>query len=186
MSTPTTNERPPIIVCKTPDEIIPVLRYELKLRGMEQTELAERLGVSYVTTNRLLNGKSPLSLDQLYKILALLGIGVALAPPRAPVQDVSDVAKRKPPVTLGVTLQSLFNAGMIKAGDILTSIPGENHVIAEVGLRGDLILEDGSEYSSPSSAAKEVRGGTTVNGWTFWGLDGRSLDSMRKELLAGK
>lgn len=33
-------------------------------------------------------------------------------------------------------------------------------------------LKDGREFSSPSSAGKEITGGVAVNGWRFWSLDG--------------
>lgn len=182
-------DRPPIIVCSKPEEIVNVLRYELKLSGLTQTELGEAVGLSMVTINRALNGKSALSIEQLYLVLARLGIGIALAPPKtAPAAAAALVpAKtRKKPVDLGVTLGDLFRAGKIKAGDVLESLPGDWNAVAEVGLRGELILEDGNEYSGPSTAAREVRGGTTTNGWTFWGLDGKSLDEMRHELLEAR
>jgi transcriptional regulator with XRE-family HTH domain len=180
------NDRPPIIVCTKIEEIVTVLRYELRLSGLTQAELGEQVGLSMVTINRALNGKSALSIEQLYTILAHLGIGLALAPPKSsPARNVTAVTKtRKAPIDLGVTLQDLFRAGKLKAGDILESVPGDWNAVAEVGLRGELIIEDGTEFTSPSTAAKEIRGGTTTNGWTFWALNGKSLDEMRKELLS--
>ena len=38
------------------------------------------------------------------------------------------------------------------------------------GLR--FVLEDGTEYRSPSSAGSEVMGGSACNGWRFWSLEG--------------
>lgn len=179
-----TGERRPIIVCKTREEILAVLRHEMKLASVSQQELAEHMGVAYVTVNRLLTGKTPLSLEHLYTVLGYLGIGVALAPPRTGPTDVTaQPRKRKTPVDLGVTVPDLIRAGKIAVGDILNSNQGSFDAVAEVGLGGVLILEDGNEYTGLSSAAKEIRG-TTTNGWAFWALNGRSLDAVRKEYLA--
>ena len=33
-------------------------------------------------------------------------------------------------------------------------------------------LKDGKEFSSPSSAGREITGGVAVNGWRFWSIEG--------------
>jgi transcriptional regulator with XRE-family HTH domain len=176
-------DRPIIIRVTDLNQLVPALRYELGLSGKTQQELAEHMGVSYAITNRMLNGKGVLSVQQLFRLAGYLGIAVQLAPPKDTSSKPAVPEKaRKTPVDLGVTLQDLFSAGKIAAGDILSSAQGEWNAIAEVGLRGDLILEDGAEYTSPSTAAKAVRG-TTTNGWNFWAKDGQTLDSLRRELL---
>lgn len=53
-------------------------------------------------------------------------------------------------------------------------------------ISGMLVLSDGSEFSSPSSAAKHIAGeGSSVNGWIFWDYrlpdenDWQSIDTLR-------
>jgi transcriptional regulator with XRE-family HTH domain len=179
------NERPPIVIVSKLDELLPVIRHEMKLGGVTQNELAEHLGVAYVTANRMLNGRTAMSIEQLFKILAYLGLGVALAPPKgsAPRDAAPAPARRKTPADHGVGLGDLVAAGRVAVGDTLVSLPGSLHVQATVGEGGTVVL-DGNTYTSVSTAAKAVRGGTTTNGWGFWGANGRSLDSIRKEMLA--
>jgi hypothetical protein len=43
-------------------------------------------------------------------------------------------------------------------------------------------LQNGKEFTSPSSAGREVTGGVAVNGWRFWSLElkERALKSTKK------
>ncbi len=34
------------------------------------------------------------------------------------------------------------------------------------------VLKNGKEFKSPSAAGREVAGGTAINGWRFWSVDG--------------
>jgi hypothetical protein len=46
------------------------------------------------------------------------------------------------------------------------------------GLR--FVLEDGTEYRSPSSAGSAVMGGASCNGWRFWSMAGEAAKPPKK------
>lgn len=58
---------------------------------------------------------------------------------------------------------------------------------AEVTADGGIVLADGQEFRSPSRAAMVASGMRAVDGWVAWVVSssGRSLDSLRGELLDG-
>jgi hypothetical protein len=76
-----------------------------------------------------------------------------------------------------ITLRDLLEAGLISTGEQLQfSRPrsGEDHP-ATVSAAGHIVFPDGTEYNTPSDAAKAVTD-TQVNGWICWRTsDGRVL-----------
>ncbi|WP_162834585.1 DUF4357 domain-containing protein [Amycolatopsis circi] len=82
------------------------------------------------------------------------------------------------------SIRDLLDAELISAGDRLRfarSRVGEEH-IATVSPEGRIVLPDGTEYDTPSDAAKAVAG-TQVNGWIVWRTDAnRTLASLRNQL----
>ncbi|REH30730.1 uncharacterized protein DUF4357 [Kutzneria buriramensis] len=80
-----------------------------------------------------------------------------------------------------------MDASLINTGEQLRfSRPrsGEEH-LASVSATAHIVFADGTEYSTPSDAAKAVTD-TQVNGWTCWRIsDGRVLAALRSELQDG-
>jgi RAMA domain-containing protein len=64
-----------------------------------------------------------------------------------------------------VSLSDLVTAELLRPGQELT-FHGRSPATATVTARGTITL-DGSEYKSPSTAAKAV-GGVSTNGWRAW------------------
>ena len=58
-------------------------------------------------------------------------------------------------------------------GQVVYRIRGQDH-FAEIRA-GRLVLPDGTEHASPSSAAGAVNGGISVNGWKVWTRNGQSI-----------
>jgi CBS domain-containing protein len=86
-----------------------------------------------------------------------------------------------------VTLADLIDAGLLAAGTRLRFDRvrlGETHY-AKVTTDGQIALEDGLAYRSPSRAAVVAAGVRALDGWHAWIVDssGRTLDSLRQELL---
>lgn len=80
------------------------------------------------------------------------------------------------------SVKELVASGLIAVGTVLTAQPGVWGVRScTVLATGELLLDDGNMYNSPSGAGRQLRKGA-VNGWTFWQLpDGRRLHEIRKE-----
>jgi CBS domain-containing protein len=82
------------------------------------------------------------------------------------------------------SVRDLLKADLIGAGDRLRFTrprAGEEHV-ATVSSKGRIVLSDGSEYDTPSDAARAVTN-TQVNGWIAWRTDAnRTLASLRNQL----
>lgn len=83
-------------------------------------------------------------------------------------------------------MADLIERGRLHPGDVLVfrrQRSGVEHV-AVVLDNGCLQLSDGSEFTSPSSAAAAAAGGS-FDGWTAWVLQrtGESLDRIRSELI---
>ncbi|MFC4859472.1 CBS domain-containing protein [Actinophytocola glycyrrhizae] len=88
------------------------------------------------------------------------------------------------PANRRVSVRDLLTANLVTAGDRLRFIrprSGEEHV-ATVSSAGAIVLPDGSEYDTPSDAARAVAN-IQVNGWIVWRTDSnRTLASLRNEL----
>ena len=67
-----------------------------------------------------------------------------------------------------VSLGDLLSAGSLQPGQQLT-FRQRPEVTAEVLANGRLKF-GGTEYSSPSTAARAVLGGTSTNGWLAWSI----------------
>jgi CBS domain-containing protein len=82
------------------------------------------------------------------------------------------------------SIRDLLEANLISAGDRLRFTRprlGEEHV-ATVSPEGHIVLADGTEYDTPSDAARVVTN-TQVNGWIAWRTDAnRTLSSLRRQL----
>ncbi|WP_229369343.1 hypothetical protein [Umezawaea beigongshangensis] len=82
------------------------------------------------------------------------------------------------------SVRDLLRAGLISAGDRLrfTRPRAREEHVATVSPEGRIVLTDGTEYDTPSDAAKAA-GGTPVNGWIAWRTDAnRTLASLRNQL----
>ena len=66
----------------------------------------------------------------------------------------------------GIKLADLFQAGLIKVGDVLVSTNGAWPANARISSEGNIAM-DGQEFEHPSRAAIAVKGGSS-NGWDFW------------------
>lgn len=97
----------------------------------------------------------------------------------APAEFVSDSGFGK-----RVTLANLIEAGLLDAGSKLTwdrPRVGQSHT-ARVTAGGELELEDGRRFGTPSRAAKEAAGIVAQDGWEAWKLDdGRKLSEVWRE-----
>lgn len=61
-----------IEVCSR-EETAARLKSELRIQQITQKNLADRLGVDYQTVHRMVNGKTPIYADLLYKMSVILG-----------------------------------------------------------------------------------------------------------------
>lgn len=102
----------------------------------------------------------------------------------APAGHVSGFGAAEPQSTSKVTVADLIGAGLIDAGATLYSPSGYGGATATVLSDGRLDL-DGSQYDTPSGAAKVVAG-TNRNGWRFFRLGPdttRSLSDLFREYV---
>lgn len=81
-----------------------------------------------------------------------------------------------------VSIRDLVSSGHLTPGTQLQARPGKwGSRTASVLSSGELLLDDGRRFNAPSTAGRQLRGGST-NGWMFWELpDGRRLNELRKE-----
>ena len=82
------------------------------------------------------------------------------------------------------SVADLLNQGLLAAGAqiIWEPVMGERYT-ATVLAAGDIQLPDGRTFSSPSAAAQQASGRTSVSGWEMWRTeDGRTLYELRSEL----
>lgn len=81
-----------------------------------------------------------------------------------------------------VSIRDLVSSGRLATGTQLQARPGKwGSRTASVLSSGELLLDDGRRFNAPSTAGRQIRGGST-NGWMFWELpDGRRLNELRKE-----
>lgn len=86
-------------------------------------------------------------------------------------------------------LGDLLNAGLLRAGTELSwhrPRLDELHR-ARVTERGEIELENGQAYGTPSRAAQEAAGLGSVDGWNAWKTgDGKRLSELRSALLAAE
>lgn len=87
------------------------------------------------------------------------------------------------------SFRDVFNAGLVKPGDILVSGSPTFHGTARVTEEGQIMLANGSVFSSPSlsfiSLVRGQGGSGARNGWLCWRLgseDGPLLDELRKQV----
>lgn len=92
-----------------------------------------------------------------------------------------------------ITFKDLFNAGLVKEGDVLTSAHPRWGGSATVTADGSILLPNGQEFSSPSPAlvrlfALEGSSLTGANGWWYMrlGEDGPRLHDLRTQLQETK
>lgn len=69
----------------------------------------------------------------------------------------------------GITVKQLLDAGLLTAGETLTSTNGVYPATASLGPDGE-VQYNGTAHPSPSNAARVVRGGLHANGWEFWAV----------------
>ncbi|MDO8150204.1 DUF262 domain-containing protein [Isoptericola sp. b408] len=95
------------------------------------------------------------------------------------------VSATRASVNTWVEIKDLVGAGLLAPGTRLVPRAGAYaDSEAYVTDRGMVQIGD-LQFSSPSSAGRHVRGGST-NGWTFWGLeDGRRLSDVRAQYKDG-
>lgn len=106
-----------------------------------------------------------------------------------PVPDghVGKVSDRSARVAKGsVWYADLVKAGLLPVGSVLFCTEDRwADARAEV-LPGGQVLYGEKTYASPATAARDVRGGRSGNGWFFWRTeDGVSLNTLRDRYLAG-
>ncbi|WP_217711485.1 CBS domain-containing protein [Actinomadura sp. NAK00032] len=86
-----------------------------------------------------------------------------------------------------VTIPDLIKRGLIEAGTRLRFDRvrlNETHY-AEISADGQIVLQNGQIFRSPSRAAVVAAGVSAIDGWHAWVVDSsnRSLDSLRQKLL---
>ena len=83
-----------------------------------------------------------------------------------------------------VSLHMLGASGLLKPGDQLESLSRKYEASALITEEMMIKVSDEREFDSPSSAASHVlklagASSSSINGWTFWGRGGISLDDLR-------
>lgn len=85
-----------------------------------------------------------------------------------------------------VVVSDLIDAGLIEPDTVLKwprPIVDKTYN-ARVLSTGDIRLDDGRTFATPSRAAREAAGVVTAAGWNYWRApDGRTLSELRSELL---
>lgn len=100
------------------------------------------------------------------------------------------VEKRGSSKQLTVKFRDLFQAGIVEAGEVLTSTSHGFPGTAEVTGEGRIRIFNGEEFDSPSLAAVRhvaLKGGAGArNGWHFWRVGEKLLDSRRRAYIGQK
>lgn len=106
--------------------------------------------------------------------------------------DTPDDQSAPPPVKTssnrfyGITVKQLLDAGLLAAGETLTSTNGLWPATAIVTPDGSVEF-NGSPYPSPSKAASSAKNGMAANGWDFWAVQrptgATTLATLRSRLL---
>lgn len=68
-----------VVVATRADEVMPLIRKQMAVKGKAHIVMAKHLGISEVHMSRIMNGKSGLSLPMLFAILEYLDISMLLA-----------------------------------------------------------------------------------------------------------
>jgi hypothetical protein len=115
-------------------------------------------------------------------------------PPPSPTSSSSAVAGPRAQVArsrqaYGATLGELVAAGKLEPGERLEWNRPQSGVTfrATITEDGQVVLEDGRRFGSPSSAGTAAANLRALNGWVTWRvprLSGRTLDEIRYEYLA--
>lgn len=117
-----------------------------------------------------------------------------------PIPEMDDLARKAyMPERKGneqrktITFKDLFNAGLVKEGDVLVSVHPRWGGSATVTADGSILLPNGQEFSSPSPAlvrmfALEGSSLNAANGWWYMrvGEDGPRLNDLRNQLQETK
>jgi hypothetical protein len=69
-----------------------------------------------------------------------------------------------------LSMLELFDAGILKSGDVISTVDSELDFLAEIGDDGEIVLGD-HNYEDPNKAAEAVDA-SNVDGWSFWQLEG--------------
>lgn len=103
----------------------------------------------------------------------------------------SYLPEKKDKAVRKASFRDVFNAGLLKAGDVLVSNSPTFHGTAEVTEDGRIRLENGDVFSSPSlsfiALVKRQGGSGARNGWHCWRLgddEGPVLDELRSRVKA--
>lgn len=102
------------------------------------------------------------------------------------VQKAGGDSGRSKPQTYHIAITDLLEAGLIKPNTSLTWTRPRLGLSydALVLNTGEIRLDDGRTYASPSLAAREAAGIVAYNGWNAWKVpDGQTLSDLRTELL---
>lgn len=95
--------------------------------------------------------------------------------PSAPPPGVS----RRMGTAANPSVADLLSAGLLEDGSILTLRYHGAEYTATVGADGSIEFE-GTQYTSPSAAARAASEGASMNGWTAWKIfDGPPIDDLR-------
>ena len=102
---------------------------------------------------------------------------------RATIDKYQSDKQAKIPAKM-VSLHMLGVSGLLKPGDQLESLSRKYEASALITEEMMIRVSDGREFESPSSAASHVlklagASSSSINGWTFWGHRGISLDDFR-------
>lgn len=100
------------------------------------------------------------------RVLRLLGYDTETPDDQAAVRPTARTRSNR---FYGITVKQLLDAGLLTAGETLTSTNGVWPGTA-VLLSDGAVEWNGARYPTPSSAAVAVKGGPT-NGWDFWAVD---------------
>jgi hypothetical protein len=104
------------------------------------------------------------SIEPIVRVLRLLGYDTS-----APEDEPAPGPTTRTPTHHGVTVQDLMAAGLLSAGDQLTSTNGAWPAQAHIDDTGN-VVHQGTVHFKPSGAASAVKGGA-ANGWDFWAVE---------------
>jgi len=105
------------------------------------------------------------SIEPIVRVLRLVGFDTS-----APEEQPSLVHTAKTATFHGVTVQEIMAAGLLTAGDQLTSTNGAWPAQGHIDDTGNVVYH-GTIYPSPSAAGSAVKGGKAANGWDFWAVE---------------
>jgi hypothetical protein len=80
------------------------------------------------------------------------------------------------------TVADLITAGLLSEGDVVSIKRKSAQADALITADGQLELEDGRTFTSPSKAAMEALGFPSINGWAVWKLGDVPLMDLREKI----